>query len=495
MTDTDWGEAGFIIDDHALPPEDRLRPVFHVKSAYEPVSLRIVSLKKNQAKIEAELPANSLVVAVNEDCRQFTRVGLNVDAGSPQTDCFMVDKSGAVLNPVLWDFEKLSSVIAYPMDQRTLTLKGGIFTTIANRAPAEYTYYDRGLKITRSNVTVDGTVHLIEGEKEQGAPYSGFVNADSCARIKFVNCHFTPHYIYTTMGSSKLPVKMGSYGISLSRCVAVSFFNCRHDSIMDKRYWGIFGSNYCKDVLVDGCTFSRVDAHKGVANYTIRNSIIGYMGLKAIGGGVMRVENVSLLGDSIDLRLDYGSVWNGDLFLKDISWRPDSPGACLIRAQNRGGQDFGYPCRLPRKIVIENLSVLDGDIPAGENSEVSILPVHPETNADIKSWREKAEGDAPYVFTEIVEIRGIKTQSGRGFKLFSAPPEKCYAALPGEAKDGRISPNFRAFIDDVDAVTVELPGENIQYDGTHRLLPEIRLRNCRSVKIDKGKSPALIVTK
>ncbi|MDR0450565.1 MAG: hypothetical protein LBH26_04795 [Treponema sp.] len=494
MTDTDWGNARFIIDDHALPPEERMRPVFHIKSAHEPVPLHIGSLKKNQGKIDAELPCNSLVIAVNEDSRQFRRVGLNVDKGSPQTDCFMVDKSGAVLNPILWDFEKISSITAYPMDRRSLSVKGGIFTTIANQAPSEYTYYDRGLRITRSNVIVDGTVHLIEGEKEQGAPYSGFLNADSCARVRFLNCHLSPHYIYTTIGSAGLPVKMGSYGISLNRCVDISFINCRHDNVMDKRYWGIFGSNYCKDILVDGCVFSRVDAHKGVANYTVKNSLIGYMGLKATGSGLMRVENVSLLGDSIDLRADYGSAWEGDLFFKDVTWRPANPGACLIGALNRGGHDFGYPCRLPRKIVIENLTVLDGDMPAGEGGEVSILPAHPETNGDLKSWTEKAPGDEPYVFTEILEVRGVKTQSGRGFRLFSAPPEKCYAAFPGEVKGEKIIPNFRAFIDDAEGVIISLSSENLEYDGTHRLLPDIRIRNCPSVKLDRGKNPGIIKT-
>jgi hypothetical protein len=495
MTNTDWSNARFIIDDHGLPPEERLRPVFHIKSAYKPIALPIASLSKNQAKISAELPCNSFVVVTNENCRQFRRVGLNVSEGSPQTDCFMVDQSGAILNPLRWDFHEISSIIAYPMDQRILSVKGGIFTTIANQAPSEYTYYDRGIRITRSNVIIDGLTHFIEGEGEQGAPYWGFINAECCARLKVKNCHFSPHYTYTTIGSANLPVMMGSYDILVERCVDILFFNCRQDNIMDSRYWGLFGSNFCKDILVDDCVFSRVDAHQGVIGYTIQNTTIGHMGLKAIGGGVMRVENVRLLGDSIDLRDDYGSVWDGDLFLKDITWRPEKADACLIRNMNRGGHDFGYPCRLPRKIVIENLTILDGDTGdsgAGENSGVSLFQIHPETNRDLKSWTERVKGDEPYVFTEIIEIKGVKTQSGRGFKLFSAPPEKCYAAVPGETKSGKITPNFRALIDDVDAVTIELSRENIECDGTHRLLPEIRIRNCLFSKVDRGKNPAII---
>jgi hypothetical protein len=286
---------------------------------------------------------------------------------------------------------------------------------------------------------------------------------------------------------------MGSYGILLDHCVDVAFVNCRQDNIMDHRYWGLFGSNYCRDILVEGCVFSRVDAHKGVTGYTIRDSYIGYMGIKAIGGGLMRVENVRLSSvwpeEGIDLRNDYGSGWDGDLIIKDLTWRPGKSGACLIRAVNRGSHDFGYPCGLPRKIVIENLTVLDGDLPEGT---VSLLPVHPETNVDVKGWKDREKGDEPYVFTEILEVRGVTTQSGRGVRLFAAPPDKCYAAVKGKLKDGTVTPNFRAYIDDVDALHISLSGEDQDYYGTHRLLPEIHVRNCPVVTVNRGKNPGII---
>jgi hypothetical protein len=159
---------------------------------------------------------------------------------------------------------------------------------------------------------------------------------------------------------------------------------------------------------------------------------------------------------------------------------------------NRGGYDFGYPCGLPRKIVIENLTVLDGDFPDEGENRVSLLPVHPETNADVKGWRDREPGDEPYVFTKILEVRGVTTQSGRGVRLFSAPPDRCYAAAKGEIRDGKVKPNFRAYIDDVDALHINLSGEDLDYDGTHRLLPELHLRNCPLVTVDRGKNPGII---
>jgi hypothetical protein len=42
---------------------------------------------------------------------------------------------------------------------------------------------------------------------------------------------------------------MGSYDISVNRAVNVSFVNCSQtNDINDRTYWGIMGSNYCKNL-------------------------------------------------------------------------------------------------------------------------------------------------------------------------------------------------------------------------------------------------------
>ncbi len=40
---------------------------------------------------------------------------------------------------------------ALPMDETTLNITGGRFTTIANKAESKYTYYSRNIEIRRSN--------------------------------------------------------------------------------------------------------------------------------------------------------------------------------------------------------------------------------------------------------------------------------------------------------------------------------------------------------
>src|SRR5690606_24265358 len=128
--------------------------------------------------------------------------------------------------------------------------------------------------------------HRVTGEGDHGAPYGGFISISDCAYITVKNTLLTGHKTYNTIGSAGKPVSMGTYDISVSRALNVSFINCSQtNDINDNTYWGILGSNYCKNLLYDGCIFSRFDAHMGVANATIRNSTLGHMGINAIGSG------------------------------------------------------------------------------------------------------------------------------------------------------------------------------------------------------------------
>jgi hypothetical protein len=188
--------------------------------------------------------------------------------------------------PIIWDFDQITDITALPIDETTLTITGGRFTTIANSAESRYTYYSRGIAIRRSNVLVDGLEHRVTGEGDQGAPYGGFLNIPNCAYVTVRNTILTGRKTYRTIGAAGVPVSMGSYDISLNRALNVSFVNCSQtNDINDGRYWGIMGSNYCKNLVFDNCTFSRFDAHMGVANATIRNSTLGHQGINAIGSG------------------------------------------------------------------------------------------------------------------------------------------------------------------------------------------------------------------
>lgn len=421
QTDTDFGTAEFIIDDTDV--EDRTEHVFLVSSTLRPFKLEgVSSLTRNQEKINAPLPGPSLVTVTHSTVRRYIRFGPNQNEGTPQTDIFIVDKDGNVDMdaPIIWDFDQITDITAIPIDQTKLTIKGGRFTTIANQAESKYTYYSRGIAIRRSNVLVDGLEHRITGEGEHGAPYMGFLNFRDCSNVTVRKSILTGHKTYQTIGSAGVPVSMGSYDISISRALNVSFeHSSQTNDINDRTYWGIMGSNFCKNLILDHCTFSRFDAHMGVANATIRNSTLGHMGINAIGSGTFLIENSTLNGRTlVNLRPDYGSTWQGEFIIRDCIFVPAggrTASASLIGGSNSGLHDFGYTTYMPKRIIIENLHIDDSNHPEDYEGPAIFADFNPEMTDD--SYREKY----PHVRTKEVILKNVTTESGKDLRVSDNP--------------------------------------------------------------------------
>lgn len=421
QTDTDFGEAKFIIDDREV--EDRNVSIFKVSSSLQTFKLEgISSLKRDQQKINTSLPGPCLITVTNSNVKHYIRFGLNQNNGSDQTDIFVVDEAGNVdMNaPIIWDFDQITEITALPIDEQVLNITGGHFTTIANQAESKYTYYSRNIAIRRSNVVVDGMEHHITGEGEHGAPYGGFFNIRDCSYVTVKNTILTGHKTYRTIGRAGKPVSMGSYDLSVNRALNVSFINCTQtNDIDDRTYWGVLGSNYCKNLLYDNCTLSRFDAHKGVANATVRNSTLGHMGINAIGSGTFLVENCTIRGRSlINLRPDYGSTWQGEFIIRNCVFIPQGgreSSASLISGSYSGQHDFGYTCYMPERITIENLQIDDANHPEDYQGP-AIFRDFNSKNAD-ESYQEKY----PYVRTKEVILHNVTAASGKKLRLSDNP--------------------------------------------------------------------------
>jgi len=421
QTDTDFGTAAFIIDDTDV--ENRSAPVFLISSkleAFKPTG--VSSLKRNQEKLEVSVPGPCLITVTDSNVKRYIRFGANRNSGASQTDVFIVDADGNVDMdaPIIWDFDQITEIIARPIDQTHLSLTGGRFTTIANAAESKYTYYNRGIAIQRSNVVVDGLEHHITGEGEQGAPYAGFINISNAAYVTVQNTILTGRKTYQTIGAAGTTVSMGSYGISLSRALNVSFINCSQtNDIKDTQFWGIMGSNYCKNLVLDHCSFSRFDAHMGVANATIRNSTLGHQGINAIGSGTFLVENTTIYGRNlINLRSDYGSTWEGELIIRNSTFVPSGGrpvSANLIGGFNSGQHDFGYTCYMPKRITIDTLHIDDSRHP--QNYEGPALFANFNPRFTDNSYVEQF----PYVITEEVVLRNVTTASGKPLRVSDNP--------------------------------------------------------------------------
>jgi hypothetical protein len=420
-TNTDFGTAAFIIDD--VEVQNRNAHVFLVGSNLQPFKPEGISaLKRNQEKISASLPGTCLVTVTNSNVKRYIRFGPNQNSGSSQTDIFIVDKRGNVdlKAPIIWDFDQITDITALPIDETTLTIHGGRFTTIANKAESKYTYYNRGIAIRRSNVIVDGLEHRITGEGDHGAPYGGFLNISDCAYVTIKNTLLTGHKTYVTIGSAGVPVSMGTYDIAPNRALNISFLNCSQtNDINDGRYWGILGSNYCKNLVYDHCIFSRFDAHMGVANATIRNSTLGHQGINAIGSGTFTVEKSTIYGSNlINLRSDYGSTWQGELLIRDCVFIPSggrTANASLIGGSYSGQHDFGYICYMPERITIENLKIDDSKHP--EEYQGPAIFANFNSKMTDASYLEKF----PYVKTREVILRNVTTTSGKELRISNNP--------------------------------------------------------------------------
>lgn len=404
-TDVDFGRAKFLIDDRAV--ENRSENVFVVESDFTPYPVSLSSLKKTDKQVDFPHEGRVMVTVTNKNHNIFIREGLNQNNGVPQHELFVVDEAGNIESTLNWDYDEITSAVAKRIDDEPITLRGGIFTTIANEEPSLYTYYCRGISVFRANVTLCDMAHYVEGEGDHGAPYNYFFGFNNTYNATFKNIVMTPRFTFYT--PSKIPgkdVPMGSYDLGGGDSIKISLIGIRQTKdIMDKRYWGLIGTNYCKEFYLDDCVMSRFDAHQGATDVTIRNSVFGHQSLSLIGHGRCEIENTTVYGPAfIRLRLDYGCHWDGTISMKNCTWKPSATDRelVIISAQNRGLHDFGYTAKMPDRIEIDGLEILDGAEP--KEFGVYVLP----------SYTEEASEQVPhpYVPTGELSYRNIRTESG-----------------------------------------------------------------------------------
>jgi len=358
QTDTDFGTAKFIIDDTDCF-DQRNQSAFTVAPTAKATDVadKLPSLKIGQKNIGFAPGVPAMISLSNDRKHHYIRAGGNRDKGKPMLDSIRVDKEGNVdpTVPLRWDFDHVSKAILQPIDEKTITVQGGHFVTIANQAPTKYTSYRRGIRITRANVIVRNIRHEITGEGDHGAPYSGFLQSADTCNVLFEDCFVSGHKTYASIGRAGHMVDNGTYDLSTYNTLDVTLRRCiQTDDIRDTKKWGIFASNDCKNITFDHCRLSRYDSHRGVHNLTILDCILGHQGVAATGTGTLRIERTTVYSKYfIRFRGDYGATWTGKVIIKDCTQVGRSAVFCVWRSW---GHDFGHPCSMPGKIVIDGLT-------------------------------------------------------------------------------------------------------------------------------------------
>ena len=426
QTSTDFGKAHFTIDDRNLTKNSN-RPIFSVSPirgmGAKGITKQIPSIKKGQKKVDVQTKYPSMVTVRTNKQRHFIRYGVNANSGSEIRDSFLISPQGDIdpTTPVLWDMPQVSSAALIPIPPDQLVIRGGTFLTLANAEKGPHVYYARNFYIYRSNTKVEGLTHLIkEPDSTHSFPYAGFLSISGCANILIKDCVLTGHKQYYCVKPNSASTSTGTYDLSLNMAINVTLLNCSQSNDIYDRTWGIMGSNKCKNLTYDNCRLSRFDAHQGVCNAVIRNSEVGRSGIHVTGFGTLLVENCTFRRSAlVNLRQDYGSFWDGDIIIRNSVWHIGSAiEPTVLTGHNPGTHDFGYECRMPRSITLENLVVKDKKHHR-KYKGIALLG-----NFNRNFGKKQIPQEYQIKEPEKIIIKNLKTESGK--KLYISPQKQMY---------------------------------------------------------------------
>lgn len=365
------------------------------------------SFSKETTKLEGDFKEDALYVLRSASFKRWGRNGSATATADlrDQTEAIIVRADGTIdsSTPLQWDWDEICDIKKYPIDKTTLTVRGGTFYTKVNTMNS-HTYVLRGINVERSNTELIGVQHYLLGEDKMftsnsayiddetketkyvprlGAPYQGFFHVHNCAYVTLKDCVFSNHlriFSYGNNTNSTAP-----YDFYAEYCANVTLDGCTcaatpddltgpadPTGILDESRWGTTGTNFCKGLVVqNGCRINRIDAHMGTYNLTVKDSVLGYRGIAAVGFGTLYVENVTAYSTHfISLRRDFGSYWNGDIVIKNCTWRlaESNYSPRLIFTSYDAMYPYGYDpiveggktyyCTMPTNVVIDGF-VLD----------------------------------------------------------------------------------------------------------------------------------------
>ena len=369
-TDTYWHGARIIFDDSNIVYEDPeyQTPVIIVAPDHDTVTYTaetapINSIAKGATNIGFAPGFRAMVVLYDDNVRQYIRdAGKISDNGTAQHELVMVAADGTIdpTTPLQWTYNKITKLEITNVEDAPITISGaddgqGIVETVSNHAPTDNRYLSRIIMFKRSNITFKNVRHMITNEEisDTGAPYNGFTHTMRCENVTFENLTLQRYKVFNTY--------YRSYEIRGTLANNVTWRNCNMSNFFAPDgytvHQGMMGTNYCKNLTLDGVQFNTFDCHHGCYNVTIRNSTLVYV--SAIGEGVLTVENCTFYICNhcivIWLRSDYGTTWYGDLNMKDITVKYSDRNR-YVTLVNSWWTDhwFGYPCKLPTNITLEN---------------------------------------------------------------------------------------------------------------------------------------------
>ena len=408
-TNTYWHGCKFIIDDREVPSygkgsaaretaifllsPDKSGVEYKADSTTYPTP--ITQLSANQSNIGWKPGEAMMLVIYNANKRQYIRVGANADNGKQQHELIIVDKDGNVdpSTPIQWDYETITSINAYYINDQEIVIDGkgenGKYTsinTIYNKGYAAPIYYERNIRVNRSNVTISGIEHTFSewtpyAEGGKGSPYHGIVRVENANNVVIEDMIYEGPEIYYFVDNvpnfSQKPnnANIGTYSITAECSNNITWRNSTQSNFFEsdgsRRSGGAMGTNFCKNLTFENMFFSAFDAHCGVYNGTLTNCTVDHINF--IGAGQITLKDITLyvgtnkngsLNAAINFRYDYGSTWDGDVKIDGLTFKysesygnGNSSPLCLFYTYGSGfhNHNFGYTCTLPQNVVLKNI--------------------------------------------------------------------------------------------------------------------------------------------
>ena len=408
-TNVNWNNSKIIIHDEEIENySGRYKDIFiinNMKDSVKKIDNPEWTINKKTKKIDiSDLNISGYqryyCIAINSDKTQFIRAGSNANSGNYQQDYFIIDNEGNLLNDVQWDFEKLTSIEFFGIPNTGILIQNVniITNSLISQSETSYRknnskdeYFARGIYLNyASNVKISGLNHTISNDELSGS-YRGIIRAWYGTNLEITDCSlFTRKYSM---------IDRSTYDLNLYAIVNGKIKNVVSNNIGDEQRWGITGTNYSKDIIFENCTLNRIDAHAGIYNLDIINCTIGCKGLTLIGQGNLNVIGTTVTSKAfLILRSDYGSTWDGNVNIKNCTFKynQSSKEPKLVQIDflfddnnYENLHDFGYQCKFPN-LYVENLKI---DISERNGYEdIVIIPVY--TEAKLRSvpesyWPEK----------------------------------------------------------------------------------------------------------
>ena len=245
MTNTDWQNAKFIIDDRKISPANATTKswniaLFDIKQNEEPVTISnqtaegkayldkilAAGLNPNTTKIDLgdDFRCDVMLMTANSTHKVYRRRGYGAYAGVTMEEVVILDKDGNVRSDtsIMYNYIDLTGLEIIKLGEvEPITVQNGEFTTMVSefncifirddgRRDDYSPYISRGLHITRSYTTVKNVKHYVEGEKQWkdyvnkndlsiefvGSTYRGFYITQRCNDVTIEDCILTGRRCY-----------------------------------------------------------------------------------------------------------------------------------------------------------------------------------------------------------------------------------------------------------------------------------------------------------